>query len=199
VDFDSAESAYDGRRLPDRLRQRLRSADDEEAADDRIEAVADENIEERLHRRGIVGRVFNDGRECLLPSSIPTGPRASTPLGCAGRRSGSQAGWAATDRTTSIRPSAPPTVRRSDSIPPISTDCRRTCWHVDARQTTVCQAASTVAVASRLLHGVAFLCGFVTRAYRLKVSNAAPPFKGSRDIPDISVTTFIWTIAKFVV
>ena len=34
--------------LPDRLRQRLRSVDDEEAADARIEAAANEIIEERL-------------------------------------------------------------------------------------------------------------------------------------------------------
>ena len=66
VDFASAGSAYDGRSLPDRLRQRRRSVDDEEASDARIEAVADKNIEERPHRRGILGRVFKNGQRVLV-------------------------------------------------------------------------------------------------------------------------------------
>jgi len=93
VDLTALDRRMTAEGLPDRLRQRLRPVDDEEAADARIEAAANEAIEERLHRRGILGRAFNDGQR--VPVALAVDPTAATSVNSsrsAGRRSGSQAG-----------------------------------------------------------------------------------------------------------
>ncbi|TWB89469.1 hypothetical protein FBZ93_116188 [Bradyrhizobium macuxiense] len=99
----------------DRLRQRLRSANDEDTTASWIEASADQ----------VVGRSLAQSQRS--PSRLPRQPvgacvpryrspprrPASVLRGCAARRSGWRADRVATDRTASIQPSAQPTTRRT--------------------------------------------------------------------------------------
>ena len=56
--------------LADRLGQRLGSIDDEEAADRRVEASADQVIQEGLHHGGILGCPFDHAQRVFVAGTV---------------------------------------------------------------------------------------------------------------------------------
>src|SRR5258707_1716211 len=56
--------------LADRLRQRLGTIDDEEAADGRIEPTAGQVVQQRLHGRSILGGAFDNRQRMLVAFAV---------------------------------------------------------------------------------------------------------------------------------
>ena len=70
VDLASLDRGGLAEGRPDRLRQRFRAIDDEEARNRRIETAVDEVVQKRLDGRGILGGAFHDRQRMLAAIAV---------------------------------------------------------------------------------------------------------------------------------
>ncbi|TWH92058.1 hypothetical protein IQ17_07262 [Bradyrhizobium daqingense] len=110
VDLTPLDRRVTAEGLADRLRQRLRTIDNEEAADSTIEPKASQVVHHRLHNRSILGGVFDNRQRMVVAFAVDSngGDQRQLiadmqPIDLDGEQ---------IDPTTSMRPSAPPTTRR---------------------------------------------------------------------------------------